>query len=47
MKLNCIWTILFDIIKYTKKWGNILDVLLIYVTMICDIRHSCIKSAVQ
>ena len=32
-----------DIINYTKEWGKILDVLLVYVTMTCD-TQSCIKS---
>ena len=42
VKLDCIWTIPLDIINYTKELGNILDVLLIYVTMICN-TQSCIK----
>ena len=43
--LDCIWTILLDIIHYTKKWENILYVLLTYVNMTCNIQ-SCIKSVV-
>ena len=33
---------LLDIINYTREWGNILDVLFVYVTMTCD-TQSCIK----
>ena len=33
IELDCIWTILLDIINYTKEWRNILDLLLVYVTM--------------
>ena len=43
IELNCIWTILLNIINYTKEWGKILDVLLVYVTMTCDTQSS-IKS---
>ena len=42
IKLDCIWTTLLDIINYTKEWGNILDVLLVYVTITCN-TQSCIK----
>ena len=46
IELDCIWTILLDIINYTEEWGKILDVLLVYVTMTCD-TQSCIKSTVM
>ena len=39
---TCIWSILLDLINYTKQWGNILDVLLVFVTMICDTQR-CIR----
>ena len=45
IELGCIWTIwtiLLDIINYTKEWENILDVLLVYVTMTCN-TQCCIK----
>ena len=41
-KLDCIWAIPLDIINYTKEWRNILEVLLVYVTMKCD-TQSCTK----
>ena len=46
IELDCIWTILLDIINYTKEWGNIRDVLFVYVTMRCN-TQSCIKSTVM
>ena len=33
---------LLDIINYTKEWGNILDVFLVFVTITCY-TQSCIK----
>ena len=42
--LGCIWTILLDIINYTKEWGNILDMLLVYMTMKCDTQSSIIST---
>ena len=34
--LDSIWAIPLDITNYTKELGNIVDVLLVYVTMTCD-----------
>ena len=34
--LDSIWAILLGITNYTKELGNIVDVLLVYVTMTCD-----------
>ena len=38
-KGNWTWlfqTVLLDIINYTKEWGNIVDVFLVFVTMTCN-----------
>ena len=45
IELDCIWTILLEIINYSIEWGNTADVLLVYVTMTCN-TQSCIKSTV-
>ena len=42
IELDCSWTICVDIINHTKELGNILDVLLVFVTVACD-TQSCIK----
>ena len=44
VELDCVWTIPLDTNNYTKEWGNILDVLLTYVTMTCN-TQSHIKKA--
>ena len=33
IELECIWTILLEIINYSKEWGNIVDVIAIGI---CD-----------
>ena len=45
IELDCIWTILLEIINYSIEWRNTADVLLVYVTMTCN-AQSCIKSTV-
>ena len=46
IELDYIWTILLHKINYTREWGHILDVLLVYVTMTFD-TQSCIKSTMD
>ena len=43
IELECIWIILLDKINCTKKWGDIVDVLLVFVTMTCNIESWIIK----
>ena len=36
IELDSVWTILLEILNYTEEWENILNVLLVYVTMTCE-----------